>query len=192
MNETIQTILTRRSIRRFKPDLLTKEQLDIILEAGLYAPSTKGKQTRHFLVINGQENIDKVTGLVREAHALAAEPRQKRYAEKLANPKYTINYGAPVFIIMTADRDWEANSDADCAVALENMFLAAHSLGIGSVWINQLTEISDVPVFREFLTKHGVPFSYIVRGCAAFGFNAGEHPKAAPRKENCVTIVDKL
>ncbi|MDR2883587.1 MAG: nitroreductase [Deferribacteraceae bacterium] len=187
MNPIIQNILTRRSVRKFKPDMIADNILDAIIEAGLYAPSTKNKQARHFAIIKGQPNIDKVTDITREATALC-EPM--RYP-KVLNPAYTVNFGAPVFIIVTADPE-SGNPEADGAVALENMFLAAHSLGVGSVWINQLVPLANVPIFREFLTRCGVPEGYVVCGAAAFGYSAAEPVAAFPRREGQVTVIEEL
>jgi nitroreductase len=187
MNTVIENILTRRSVRKYKPDMIPDDILNAIIEAGLYAPSTKNLQTRHFAVIKGQGNIDKVTEITRTATSLC-EPM--RYP-KVLNPAYTVNFGAPVFIIVTADPS-SGNPEADGAVALENMFLAAHSLGVGSVWINQLVPLSDIAVFRDFLTRCGVPEGYKVCGAAAFGYSATEPAKAFPRKEGQVAIIEQL
>lgn len=78
----------------------------------------------------------------------------------------------------------------DCACALENIFLAAKSLGIGSCWINQLGQTCDDPDVRAFLTKLGVPESHKVYGCAALGYAPADAPvKEKKVKEGTVTII---
>ncbi len=78
---------------------------------------------------------------------------------------------------------------SDCAVALENIFLAAHSLNIGSCWIHILSVTADDLNVRSILTELGIPEGYEVSGTAALGFSSKEAPKAAPRKEGTVNIV---
>jgi nitroreductase len=75
---------------------------------------------------------------------------------------------------------------SDCALALGNMFLAAHALGIGSCWVNQLGSACGEPGFRAFLTELGVPPGNYVYGGAAFGHAAGGLPEAPARKEGAV------
>lgn len=191
MNETIKNILERRSIRKFKTDMIPDESLELIIKAGQYAPSTKGRQERHILVIKGLDKVKELNALVKSATVAAKELHQKRYADRVLKDSYSINFdNAPLFVIVTSNTAEDSNSEADAAVVLENMFIAAHSLGIGSVWINQLIPISDVPEFRSFLDKMGVPAEYTIYGCGAFGYNAGDHPAAAPRKENTVKIYE--
>lgn len=78
----------------------------------------------------------------------------------------------------------------DCACALENIFLAAKSLGIGSCWINQLRQTCDDPDVRAFLTKLGVPENHKVYGCAALGYASADAPvKEKKVKEGTLTII---
>lgn len=96
---------------------------------------------------------------------------------------------APTLVIVSNEPDkWWAGMD--CACALENIFLAAKSLGIGSCWINQLGQTCDDPDVRAFLTKLGVPESHKVYGCAALGYAPADAPvKEKKVKEGTVTII---
>jgi nitroreductase len=73
---------------------------------------------------------------------------------------------------------------------LGNMFLAAHSLGVGSCWINQLHVLNDEPGLREYMTRLGIPTENRIFGCACFGYADGPVPQASPRKEDCVVFVE--
>ena len=79
---------------------------------------------------------------------------------------------------------------ADSAAAIENMLLAAASLGIGSCWINQLSYTCDAPEVRAYLKRLGVPTVHKVYGCAALGYNGGKEPAAHPRKEGLVSYAE--
>ena len=102
---------------------------------------------------------------------------------------YCCYYHAPTLVIVSNEPDkWWAGMD--CACALENIFLAAKSLGIGSCWINQLGQTCDDPDVRAFLTKLGVPESHKVYGCAALGYAPADAPvKEKKVKEGTVTII---
>ena len=92
-----------------------------------------------------------------------------------------------MLILASNERD-NPHGVEDCACALENVFLAAHALGIGSVWINQLKGICDRPKVRALLTRMHLPESHIVLGCAALGYAARPAPPAL-KKRNVVEWV---
>ena len=134
MNETIQTILTRRSIRSFKEQPIAKEDLDLMIQAALPAPSGMGLQTWQFTVITNPEKIQSLA---------------KAISSVLNRSGYDM-YRPAALIIPSNQKDSHFGKEDD-ACALENIFLAAHSLGIGSVWINQLQGICDEPAVRAIL-----------------------------------------
>jgi len=88
-------------------------------------------------------------------------------------------YSPDTLILASNPRD-NGNGLADCAVALENMFLAAHAIGVGSVWINQAKLVCDVPEVRALLDEFEIPKDHIVWGMAALGM-AAENPAPKPR-----------
>lgn len=189
MNETIQNILERRSIRKYLPDTISRQDLDLILTAGLYAPSARNRQPWHLCVIQGQEKIDRLTA---EVKAAVDRMPENPYKAMVGAKEYTVNYHAPVFIVVSADSEESPMAMADCALVLGSMFLAAQSLGIGSCWINQLGSVCNEAGFRKILTGIGVPPNHTVYGCGAFGFPQ-TRPSAAPaRKEGAVTFVDNF
>ena len=102
---------------------------------------------------------------------------------------YCCYYHAPTLVIVSNEpTQWWAAMD--CACALENVFLAAKSLGIGSCWINQLGQTCDDPDVRAFLTKLGVPENHKVYGCAALGYASADAPvKEKKVKEDTVIII---
>lgn len=183
----LNNILTRRSIRKFQSAPIPRESLEKIVEAGLYAPSARNSQPWHLTVVSGQDRLARITA---ELKAAVARMPDNPYKEVVGSAAYSVNYGAaPVFIIVSAAPDSSPVVVADCSLALGTMFLAAHALGIGSCWINQLGIACDEPGFRAFLTQLGVPAQNRIYGCGAFGFAEGDAPPAPARKEGRVTYV---
>jgi nitroreductase len=185
MNEVIQSIITRRSVRSFQEKQISDEALNDILEAAKYAPSGMGKQDWHFLVVQNKEIIQKLAAAAKEVMMTFPIEHFKKIG---SNPDYNPFYGAPTIIISAYEKE-SASGVSNCAAALENMFLAAHSMDIGSCWIHILAFAGNDEKVRSILTELGLPENYEISGTAAIGFNSKEAPKAAPRKEGTVTIV---
>ncbi|MEW4413111.1 nitroreductase [Clostridium sp. AN503] len=161
MNSVMENLLTRRSVRAFEKKAIPADELDQILQAAVYAPSGMGRQTWQFTVVTDREKIQKLAAVVEK---------------ELNRPGYDM-YAPEVIIIPSNERDSRFGKE-DNACALENIFLAAHSFGIGSVWINQIRDICDAPAARALLKEWGVPDSHVVYGIAALGY-----PAPAPEKE---------
>jgi len=172
MNEVLQNIISRRSVRDFKEEQIKDEELKLILEAGRYAPSGMNKQSWQFTVVQNKEKIELLAKVVREALG-----RDAGY-----------NFYAPPTIIMLSNEEDNTNGLADCACALENIFLMANSLGVGSCWINQLKTICDREEVREVLTSFGIPENHIVWGMAAIGY-PNSSPKVHERKDGVIKFV---
>lgn len=164
MNEVIKNILERRSIRKFSDKPIPAEELDLIIKAGLYAPSAMNMQSWQFTVLTKREDISELADTV---------------AKQFNRTDYDM-YKPTALIIPSNARDCEFGRD-DNACALENIFLAAWSLGIGSVWINQLRSICNEPAIRALLNKYGVPADHVVYGMAALGYSAETELKVIER-----------
>ena len=172
MKEAIENLLTRRSVRAFTEKQIAKEDLDIILKAALYAPSGMNQQTWQFTAVTNREKIQTLADAVGKA---------------LNRENY--NFYKPAVLVIPSNERESRWGKEDNACALENIFLAAHALGIGSVWINQLQTICDEPEIRSILQTFGVPDSHVVYGMAALGY-AAEPPKKDVLKTGIVKIVD--
>lgn len=194
MNEVMKNILTRRSIRTYKEDQISDNQLNCIIEAGKYAPSGSNSQTWKFTVVQNKEKLEQLNSLVRKAFK-DLEVEEKTYRSKKSGKKsaesdsYKFYYNVPTLIIVSNDREY-SNCMADSAAAIENILLAAHSLGLGACFINQLTWFCDNKDLRKYLTEIGIPENYVICGSVAVGYNSSVIlPKAAPRKEGTVDII---
>ena len=153
MNEIMNNILTRRSIRKFTDAPVSREILDDVVQAALHAPSGCGKQTWKFTVITNKAAIRRLADAIETT---------------LDRPGY--NMYCPTAIIMPSNLRDSIWGKEDDACALENIFLAAHSYGVGSVWINQLQNICDTPAIRDILNDFGIPADHVVYGMAALGY----------------------
>lgn len=167
-NPVIDAILCRRSIRAFEQQPVSKEDLETIVTCGQWAPSARNRQGWMFVVL---DNANLVAEL---AHVVAQELDEESYAM----------YNAQALIIVAHKKEVE-EAQLDDGCALENMFLAAHSLGIGSVWLNQLSGICEAPAVREKLSSLGVLPDYEVFGVCALGYSASPG-KAHERKSSVV------
>ena len=186
MNDVLKALRERRSVRKFLPAPLPEDDLKRIVEAGLWAPSARNGQPWHLTVISGPERIEAVT---RELKAAVARMPENPYKAFVGASGYTVSYHAPAFVIVSADPQGTSMAAADCACVLQNMFLAAHSLGIGSCWINQLGSACADKGFRAFITGLGVPDGNHIYGCAALGYPDGALPSAPARKEGTVNYI---
>ena len=186
MNETIKTILNRRSVRKYKAIQFSQADLDLILKAGLYAPSARNTQAWHLTVIRSPEVIAELTEQVKAATLRM----NNHYVAMVSREGYSVGFGAPGLIIVSGDPSDAPMAPYDCALVLGNMFLAAYSLGLGSCWINQLGILSDEPGFRAVLDTLGVPSRNTVYGCACLGYTDGPHPAASARRDGVVHYVN--
>ncbi len=171
MNQTLETILTRRSTRKFLRKPIPEEEMELIVQAALHAPSAKGLQTWQFTVVRNREKIQKLATAIREV---------------LDRKGY--NMYEPEALVIPSNLKESPYGREDDACAMENMFLAAHSLGIGSVWINQLQGICDEPSVRQVLTSLGIPENHVVYGLAALGY--ADDVKAEKERIGKVVIVE--
>ena len=172
--------------RAYTGQQVLEEDLQAILEAATYAPSGMHLETWHFTAI---QNMDKLTELNERIKGAFAKSDDSRLQERGHSKTYCCYYHAPTLVIVSNEpTQWWAGMD--CACAIENMFLAAQSLGIGSCWINQLGTTCDDPEVREFITALGVPANHKVYGCVALGYPDSKIPmKEKKVKVNTITIV---
>ena len=167
MNEIIRAMEERRSIRSFKPEMPPKEVLQQIVEAGLYAASGKGQQAAIVVAVTNKALRDK----------LAEENRRIAGAPEGSDPFY----GAPAVLVVLGRKDWPTHV-YDGSLVMGNLLLAAHSLGLGSIWIHRAKEEFEEPEYQQLLKDLGVEGEWEGIGHCAVGYLNGEAPAPAPRK----------
>ena len=175
MNEIIQSIKERRSVRKFKPEMPAKADLEQIIEAGLYAANGKGKQAVTVIAVTDKALRDKI-----------AEDNRKIGGWQEGFDPF---YGAPAILIVLGDKNWPT-AVYDGSLVMGNLMLAAHSLGLGSIWIHRAKEEFETDEYRQLLADLGVEGEWEGIGHCAVGYIDGQAPKAAPRKEGRVFWVE--
>lgn len=173
MSDCIQNMLSRRSVRKYKPDMLPKETIDRIMEAGLYAPSGMDRQPVIIVAVTNKEVRDRLSAL--NAGIMGAEGTDPFY-------------GAPVVLIVLADKSAPTYL-YDGSLVMENLMLAAHDLGIGSCWIHRAKEEFEQKEGKELLKSLGIEGNYEGIGHCVLGYADGPVKEAAPRKDNRVFYV---
>ncbi len=188
MNEILNTIISRRSIRKFKPEQIKNEELQTILEAGKYAPSAKNQQPWHFTVIQNKEMLNKINEACKDVLIKTHNERFEQLSKEVDAKNISVMHNTPTLIIVSGDRNATA-PQIDCALAIQNMSLAAESLGIGSCWIYAIYHLYSDTQGKDFLINKGIiPEGYVFTGSCAFGYKALE-PQAPPRKNDVVTFM---
>ena len=172
MNETMKTILERRSTRSFSTKPVSDEILKDLANAAMHAPSGMCKKTWTFTVISNKEIIEHLATTI----------------SKVLNREGYDMYKPTALIIPSNLRD-NKHGKEDNACALQNIFLAAESFGVASVWINQLTGICDEPEIREILNELEIPEDHVVYGLAALGYANPNSPKPTYREIGEVKFI---
>ena len=173
MNEILKAMKERRSYRKYKPDMLPKETIDQIIEAGLYAASGRNGQDAIIVAVTNLEARNHLAKV--NAAVMGAE-----------NDPF---YGAPVVLIVLADKNWSTHV-YDGSLVMGNLMLAAHALGVGSCWIHRAKEEFETEEYKQVLKELGVEGEYEGIGHCILGYPDCEPPKAAERKENRVYYIE--
>ena len=172
MSEVINNMKTRRSIRKYKPDMIPEDVLNRIIEAGTYSATGMGKQSPIIIAVTNKEIRDKFSKMNAEIMGVDSDPF----------------YGAPVVLIVLADKA-RPTYVYDGSLVMGNLMLAAHAEGIGSCWIHRAKEEFESAEGKAFLKSLGIEGDYEGIGHCVLGYTDGEEPKAMPRKENYVYCV---
>lgn len=183
MNEVIKTIKNRRSVRRYKNGQISQEDLDLILEAGIYAPTAHNEQPWYFTVIQNREMLDRMNMKAKEEMAKSDVDWIRSWGK---DPNYDVSYHAPTLIVVSGRKDGMAWS-VDCAAAIENMLIAAESLGIGSVWLGLMNFFLHQEQEVKVL---GIPEGFQPFYSVAFGYKEDGETKTGPkRNRNVVNYI---
>lgn len=185
MNEVLKCIKERRSTRKFKPEQIKEEELQAIIEAGLYAPSGGNQQPWHFTVIQNRNLIDEMDFETKE---ILKQSDNEAMRKTGFNEKFKPTYGAPTIILISGLND-NYHTDLDCAAATQNMLLGAHSLGIASCWCWVISMAFNGGKKEEFISKLNIPENYTPSHAVLLGYSDNTPSKGPKRKENTVQYV---
>lgn len=184
-NEVIKAIMERRSIRAFKPEQISDAEINTILQAGIFAPSAMNQQNWHFTVVQNQELLNEINDKAKHYGTGTGND----YIEKLmTNPHLHIFYNAPTVIVVSEENDSYA-ATVNTSAAIENILLAAHSLGIGSCWIGLSRYAYNSEMKEYFIEKLGLPENFTPTYSVALGYPKGNSPESKPRKESTINFI---
>jgi len=167
----LKGLLERRSVRSFKPEQITDEELQAVLEAGMYAPTARGNQSPIIVAVQNPEEVAAVKAL----------------NEKFTEQKDPY-YGAPTILLVLIPRNAFLGT-LDGSAVITNLCNGAHAAGIGSCWINRPQYMFETSEGRAMLRRWGIEGDWVGVGSVALGYPDGPIQKPKARKENYCIIV---
>lgn len=178
-NTVLKALKERRSVRSYKPQQITDEELKAVLEAGTFAPNGMGKQDSWIVAVQNPQILDQLRRMNAEILGSTSDPY----------------YGAPTIVLVFGSdpKKW-GNSIQDGSLVLGNMMNAAYAIGLGSCWINREMQMFSTEEGKALMRKLGIPEELIQAGLTgigalALGYPEGEPRPAKPRKENYYRII---
>lgn len=175
MNESVNKMITRRSVRKFKSDMIPKEVIEEIVTAGTYAASGRNMQSPIIIAVTNKELRDKISKVNAEIMGKSVD--------------FDPFYNAPVILIVLADKSVPTYL-YDGSLVMGNLMLAAHELGVGSCWIHRAKEFFEREEGKDLLKSLGIEGDYEGIGNCALGYADGEYPPTHPRRENRVFYIN--
>lgn len=187
MNPVIDTIMKRRSVRFYKDKPIPRDQMEVIIQAGNYAPTGAGTQMWRFVVVEDvdfRKNLAELARLRYEKWMENAPEMLKALREKIdSEVDDPVYYSAPAVVFVIGSG---MSADFDCSMVCENMMLAAKSLGIGSCWVYFGQLVLDEPEIREALEMQEGEKVY---GPILLGFPQENLPERALKREPLVKWI---
>lgn len=171
--DAIKNLLTRRSYRKFKSDMIPKDIIEKIIEAGTYAPTGMNRQSPIIIAVTNKELRDKLSKQNAAVMGVDTDPF----------------YNAPVVLIVLADKDMFTYL-YDGTLVMGNLMNAAHAYGIASCWIHRAKEEFESEEGKELLKSLGIEGNYEGIGHCILGYADCEDPTPIPRKDNYVYWVE--
>ena len=172
-NAVIKALKERRSIRAYKPEQISDDELKTVLEAGTWAPTAKGHQDPWIVAVQKPELLQKICRM-----------NAAVWGKEDIDPFY----GAPTYVLVFGSADW-ANAVPDGSLVLGNMMNAAYAIGLGSCWINREREMFATEEGKALMAELGLPEGLIGIGALALGYPAAPPREPKPRKENYYRII---
>lgn len=178
-NNVVETILSRRSIRKYKPQEVEESKLDQILECGINAPNGMGRESWEIRVVKNPELLAQIDSLNRQFSVSGgADPAKVRPAA----------YGAPVLIFIANDTTYDL-SQVDCGLLGANMILTAQSMNLGTCCLGGIVRFMRSPQASDLLKKLDLPENYNLLYAIALGY-PDESPKAKPRNFEKIRYIE--
>lgn len=171
-NQVLECLETRRSVRKYKKEQITDEQLQAILKAGSYAPTGMGAQSPVMVAVQDPEMIGKLSKWNAQIMGTDTDPF----------------YGAPTVIVVLADST-RPTCVEDGSLVMGNLMNAAHAVGVDSCWIHRARETFASEEGKALLKEWGLSENYIGIGNCILGYRDCEYPEAKPRKDDYIRFA---
>ena len=177
MNNTMQDLLTRRSVRSYTDEVPPREVIEEICKAGTYAPTGMNRQAPIIIAVTNREVRDRLSKL--NAAVFGPDNDMDPF------------YGAPVVLVVLADTTAAMTWKEDGSLVIGNLLNAAHAKGLGSCWIHRAKEVFATDEGKAILAGLGIDTEkYVGIGNCILGYVNGDYPEAKPRKENYVYWIE--
>ena len=171
---TREAMINRRSVRKYKTDMIPRDIIERIVEAGTYAANGRGHQASIILAVTNKELRDKLSEMNRKIGGW--------------DEGFDPFYGAPVVLVVLAEKDWPTHV-YDGSLVMGNLMLAAHTEGIGSCWIHRAKEEFESDEGKALLRQWGIEGDWVGVGHCILGYPAADPKPAAPRKPDYIVKV---
>ena len=175
MQDILDTIVSRRSVKSYKSQMVEKELIEKVIKAGTYAPTGRNMQSPIILAVTNKEVRDNLSREVANMRGMA--------------PGSDPFYNAPVALVVLADKNIFTNV-YDGSVVMQNMLLEAHSLGLGACWIHWAKEMFESDEGKEILLSLGIVGNYEGVGTCVLGYSDMGVLESLPRKNNYVYYIE--
>jgi nitroreductase len=174
MKETLTDLKNRRSVKAYRSEQISDEELMEVIEAGMNAPSGGNRQSAVFIVVQDREWIDKLCALNAK---IAGAPEG-----------WDVFYGAPTVIVVAASAS-TPDAIKDGSLAIGNMLNAAYALGLGGRWINRADGMLEDELGKQLLEEAGIEGDYIGVGNVILGYPEGDFPDPIEHKKDYYKII---
>ena len=183
-NQVVDCIMSRRSIRAYKPEQIKDEELQTILECAINAPSARNSQPWEVRVMQNKEAIDNLNKEV-IADMIEKRPEAK---ERFADENASVFFHAPTLLVVAYDTTqyW---GQSDCGMLVQNVLLAAESMNIGSCAVGCCRDYINSPKAADFVKSLNLPENYVVYLTVTLGYK-DENPDAKPRDDKKVAYME--
>lgn len=172
MSNALENMKTRRSVRKYKNEMIASDVLEQILQAGTWAATGRNLQSPIMVAVTNRELRDRLSQMNAAIMGVDTDPF----------------YGAPVVVIVLANRDVPTHV-YDGSLVMGNLMLSAHELGVGSCWIHRAREEFETEEGKALLREIGIEGDYVGIGHCILGYPDGPLPPAKVYKENYIYHV---
>lgn len=176
MSDILEVIGTRSSIRAYTEEALQDEQIKLLVEAGLKAPTATNRQEFHISVVKKGNPV--LAEIEEEKNKITGKPAEKNFY-----------YDAPVVLFISADKDFRWG-ELDAGIVAENIHLAAHGLGLGSLIIGCVRNALSQEKKQYFADKLRFPGNCEFKIAIAVGHAATSKEPHVYDAEKLVSYID--